>query len=193
MARLSMCLLIIFLAIVAEAAPHKPKKAKKCHDKKRYPECFKEKDRYCPAKCPRECHMDCATCTPVCSEPSTFPPFLSPPPPENENHPPPSLSPPPTTSTPPPTVSTPPSQNPPSPPDSSESAPKRVRCYNKNYATCYGQEYTCPSACPNQCEVDCTICKATVTGQVLCAKTRDSSVPMESPSTSMAKKTETFA
>ncbi|KAH8497974.1 hypothetical protein H0E87_017037 [Populus deltoides] len=170
MARLSICLLVIFLAIVAEAATQKPKKAKKCRDKKNYPVCFKTKNLYCPPQCPRDCYVDCATCTPVCSKPSKSPPFLPPPPP--------SLSPPPTTSTPPssstpppppastpplsppPATTTPPTQNPPPPPGSSESAPKRARCKNRNYATCYGQEYTCPSACPNQCEVDCTICKA---------------------------------
>ncbi|KAJ6897036.1 hypothetical protein NC651_023043 [Populus alba x Populus x berolinensis] len=203
MARLSICLLVIFLAIVAEAAPQKPKKAKKCRDKKNYPVCFKTKNLYCPPECPRDCYVDCATCTPVCSQPSKSPPpSLSPPPtrstpPPTISTPPPSLSPPPTRSTPPPTTSTPPptistpppppptsttpwspppttpssstpppattnppTQNPPPPPDSSESAPKRARCRNKNYATCYGQEYTCPSACPHQCEVDCTICKA---------------------------------
>ncbi|KAF9676242.1 hypothetical protein SADUNF_Sadunf09G0118200 [Salix dunnii] len=120
--------------------PVKPKKAKRCSDKKNYPVCYKTKDLYCPPGCPRECYVDCATCTPVCSKPSPPPPVLSPPPP--------------------PVTSTPPAQNPPPPPDSSESAPKRVKCYNKKYTTCYGQEHTCPSACPSQCEVDCTICKA---------------------------------
>ncbi|XP_011044856.1 PREDICTED: uncharacterized protein LOC105139917 [Populus euphratica] len=152
MARLSICLLVIFLAIVAEAAPQKPKKARKCRDKKNYPVCFKTKNLYCPPECPRNCYVDCATCTPVCSKPSKSPPpSLSPPP---------TTSTPPSSSTPPPATTTPPTQYPPPPPDSSESAPMRARCKNRNYATCYGQEYTCPSACPYQCEVDCTICKA---------------------------------
>ncbi|KAK9939876.1 hypothetical protein M0R45_016557 [Rubus argutus] len=35
---------------------------------------------------------------------------------------------------------------------------KRVKCKNKNYPHCYGLEVSCPSGCPEQCEVDCVTC-----------------------------------
>ncbi|XP_022952949.1 basic proline-rich protein [Cucurbita moschata] len=87
-------------------------------------------------------------------------------PPENPNPPstPPTSPNPPTPSTPstPPTHSYPPGNpNPPStpPPSSSAGAAKRVRCKNANYPQCYNMIHTCPSACPNGCQVDCVTCK----------------------------------
>ncbi|CAL5352625.1 unnamed protein product [Camellia sinensis] len=36
--------------------------------------------------------------------------------------------------------------------------PKKARCMNKAYQACYWREFTCPIACPEQCEVDCVTC-----------------------------------
>ncbi|XP_075633871.1 uncharacterized protein LOC142606395 [Castanea sativa] len=94
--------------------------------------------------------------------PSTI--YSSPPPPPSpptiHSSPPP---PPPTTiypSPPPPplTTPTPPSSHPPPPPPASSSDGKKVRCMNKNYPHCYAMEHSCPSGCPEQCEVDCVTC-----------------------------------
>ncbi|CAL8999916.1 unnamed protein product [Prunus brigantina] len=93
------------------------------------------------------------------------PPSVVPTPPPSTTTPPPPptsipSSPPPPASTPsppPPSTSTPPSSYPPPPPSSETSGEKR-KCKNKNYPHCYGLEHTCPSACPEQCEVDCVTC-----------------------------------
>ncbi|KAH8497987.1 hypothetical protein H0E87_017050 [Populus deltoides] len=204
MARLSICLLVIFLAIVAEAATQKPKKAKKCRDKKNYPVCFKTKNLYCPPQCPRDCYVDCATCTPVCSKPSKSPPFLPPPPP--------SLSPPPTTSTPPSssTPPPPPASTPPlSPPPATTTPLLKILHHHQVQVNQLQRELgartgtmplamvrSTPVLVPAPINVRLIVPFArpfaTVTGQVLCAKTRDSSVEMESPSTSMEKKDRDF-
>ncbi|PRQ33203.1 hypothetical protein RchiOBHm_Chr5g0054971 [Rosa chinensis] len=70
-------------------------------------------------------------------------------------------SPPPPTPTPSPPLpptSTPPSFYPSPPPSSEAAGEKRVKCKNKNYPHCYGLELSCPSGCPEQCEVDCVTC-----------------------------------
>ncbi|VVA34354.1 PREDICTED: late embryogenesis abundant [Prunus dulcis] len=36
--------------------------------------------------------------------------------------------------------------------------PKKVQCKNQDYPDCYCLELTCPSACPEHCEVDCVTC-----------------------------------
>ncbi|XP_030505725.2 uncharacterized protein LOC115720699 [Cannabis sativa] len=172
-------LLIISLSILlalTQAEPNKPKKPKKikCKDKW-YPDCYK-KDLYCPESCPRTCFVDCRTCQPLCTQPPPSPPpppkrkprspppppatTYSPPPPQASSWPPPPVNnnaypPPPPTQTPTPTPATP--QSPP-PPSEEAAGGKRVRCRNKNYPSCYGMEHTCPSACPDQCEVDCVTC-----------------------------------
>ncbi|XP_059310798.1 extensin-like [Lycium ferocissimum] len=69
--------------------------------------------------------------------------------------PPPPYSPPPSTPPPPP-YSPPPSTSPPSPPSTS---PKKCKCKNTKYPSCYNQEHTCPSSCPATCQVDCVSCK----------------------------------
>ncbi|XP_050281189.1 uncharacterized protein LOC126722075 [Quercus robur] len=184
---LTVCLLLLFTVMVAEAGPPKQKKVK-CKDKK-YPTCY-HVDKYCPTTCPRTCVVDCVSCQPVCtSSPSPPPPpppkprkqsppppprtypSPSPPPPtptiySSPPPPPPSTihsSPPPTTiypSPPPPplTTPTPPSSHPPPPPPALSSDGKKVRCMNKNYPQCYAMEHSCPSGCPEQCEVDCVTC-----------------------------------
>ncbi|CAA2971674.1 Hypothetical predicted protein [Olea europaea subsp. europaea] len=136
-------ILLLTVALVAEAATRKPKKVK-CKDKKFY-ECFKKKDLYCPETCPRSCDIDCESCQPFC-----VPPPSKPPPPTPN----PTLTPPISPQPPMPPVS-------PSPPpsDGSEAAGgKRVRCKNKAYGTCYNMEHRCPAACPDYCEVDCVTC-----------------------------------
>ncbi|XP_075633870.1 uncharacterized protein LOC142606394 [Castanea sativa] len=199
-ASMTVCLLLLFTVMVAEAGPPKPKKVK-CKDKK-YPTCY-HVDKYCPTTCPHTCVVDCVSCQPVCTAspsppppppkprkqsppplprtyPSPSPPpptptiYSSPPPPPSTIYsspppPPPSTihssppPPPPTTiypSPPPPplTTPTPPSSHPPPPPPASSSDGKKVRCMNKNYPHCYAMEHSCPSGCPEQCEVDCVTC-----------------------------------
>ncbi|GLT63852.1 hypothetical protein SLA2020_363840 [Shorea laevis] len=124
---------------------HKPMKVE-CKDKK-YPSCY-HKNLFCPASCPRTCVVDCAKCQPVC--PATPPPVPSIPPPALSPPPPPALSPPP----PPPALPLPPP-----PPSGSDSPPKTAKCKNRNFPLCYGMELTCPSGCPDHCEVDCVTCK----------------------------------
>ncbi|KAK1559707.1 hypothetical protein Q3G72_017449 [Acer saccharum] len=168
-------LMVIVLLAVAEGAPKKPKKAK-CKDKKKYPSCFHRQDLYCPDACPRTCLVDCATCTPVCTPPPPPPPSPPPPPPRVRRRSPPPPPPPtppttttpppplsPTTNTPPPTTFPPPPPSspttfPPPPPASESAGGTRVRCKNKNYRHCYGMELSCPSGCPDHCEVDCVTC-----------------------------------
>lgn len=92
------------------------------------------------------------------SPPPTLTPTPSPPLPPTPT---PSPSPPatPTPSPPLPPTFIPSSSYPPPPPPSSEaSGEKRVKCKNKNYPHCYGLELSCPSGCPEQCEVDCVTC-----------------------------------
>ncbi|XP_062086577.1 uncharacterized protein LOC133792688 [Humulus lupulus] len=164
----TLLLLLISLSIlvaITEAAP-KPKKPKKvkCKDKW-YPDCF-NKHLYCPEACPTTCFVDCRTCQPLCTQPPPSPPPRSLPPPATTTYPPPPPPQPslPLPSPPPPPIPTPQSPLPPAPllpppPPSSEAAGgKRVRCRNRNYPSCYGLEHTCPSACPDQCEVDCVTC-----------------------------------
>lgn len=88
------------------------------------------------------------TPTPTPSPPLPSTPTPSPPPPVT-----------PTPSPPLPPTFIPSSSYPPPPPPSSEaSGEKRVKCKNKNYTHCYGLELSCPSGCPEQCEVDCVTC-----------------------------------
>ncbi|GAB4859751.1 hypothetical protein Ancab_011229 [Ancistrocladus abbreviatus] len=133
--------LLVLVAVIAEAAPadkskvvkHKPKKVK-CHDKK-YPLCY-HKDLYCPDSCARTCVVDCSSCQPVCTAPPPPPPS----PPKGKHHPP------------------PPPKGKHSPPPSPPSGPKKVRCMNKKYSSCYFRQFTCPVACSGSCEVDCVTC-----------------------------------
>lgn len=154
---------------LAEREAKKPKKVK-CKDKW-YPNCY-HKPLFCPAACPRKCFVDCASCQPVCSMPSPSPPpppkryRRSPPPPRNTYSPPPAPPTPQLPSTPPSSPSPPASNGggstpylSPPPPSSEASGAKRVRCRNRNSTHCYGMELTCPSACPQQCEVDCVPCR----------------------------------
>lgn len=144
MVRSSLILFLILSITVSltEGAPKKPKKVK-CKDKW-YPNCYK-KELYCPDACLRTCSVDCRTCQPVCSQP---PP--SPPPPRPTAYPPPR--------SPPPSTPTTPTPVPPPPPSSEAAGGRRVRCRNRDYPNCYGMEHTCPSGCPDQCEVDCVTC-----------------------------------
>ncbi|KAL2544920.1 late embryogenesis abundant protein-related/LEA protein-related [Forsythia ovata] len=149
-------ILLLAVALTAEGAPRKPKKVK-CKDKKFY-DCFKKKDLFCPETCPRSCEVNCASCQPVCS----VPPLPTPPspPPITYPAPTPPTNPNPTPSYTPPQPPTPPVATPsPPPPDGSDAAGgKRVRCKNKAYRTCYAMEHRCPAACPDYCEVDCVTC-----------------------------------
>uniref|UniRef100_A0A7N0U7G1 Root cap n=1 Tax=Kalanchoe fedtschenkoi TaxID=63787 RepID=A0A7N0U7G1_KALFE len=163
--------LILCMAAAIEAAP-KAKKVK-CQDKK-YPDCYHVK-LLCPDECLRTCVVDCVSCQPVCKAPPPPPPSPPPPPPKakkKKSPPPPpytpSSPPPPPAATDPQLSSPPPPSNTPSPtppvttpppPFSEAAAGTRVKCKNKNYPTCYGQELTCPTSCPGQCEVDCVTCK----------------------------------
>ncbi|CAN7112055.1 unnamed protein product [Brassica rapa subsp. narinosa] len=54
----------------------------------------------------------------------------------------------------------PPSSPTPTPPSDGEAGAgvRRARCKKKG-SPCYGVEYSCPSACPRSCEVDCVTCK----------------------------------
>ena len=178
-ARLTVCLLLLFTVIVAEGGTPKQKKVK-CKDKK-YTTCY-HVDKYCPTSCPRTCVVDCGSCQAVCTPPPPPPPASPPPPPKyrklspppppkvypSPSPPPPKVypspSPPPPTpiySSPPPpplTTPTPPPRFSPPPPPASSSDGEKVKCKNKNYPHCYGMEHSCPSACPDQCEVDCVTC-----------------------------------
>ncbi|KAL7202209.1 hypothetical protein ACSBR1_033809 [Camellia fascicularis] len=91
-------------------------------------------------------------------------PISTPPPPPTEV---PTLPPPPSvpTSPPPPPSNVPippptPISTPPLPPSTPlpSTNPKKARCMNDTYETCYRREFTCPIACPEQCEVDCVTC-----------------------------------
>ncbi|CAK9153822.1 unnamed protein product [Ilex paraguariensis] len=174
--------ILLLMVAMAEGAP----KAKlvKCKDKK-FSDCYQQ-PLFCPADCLRTCVVDCVSCQPVCIAPPPPPPSPPPPPPKQKKRsppPPPRSSPPPSpppptivaTPPPPPTIfaspppptpvanSTPPLP-PPSPPLSppptspSSTSPKKVYCSNKAYSDCYRMEHYCPSACPEQCEVDCVTC-----------------------------------
>ncbi|XP_038894866.1 uncharacterized protein LOC120083266 [Benincasa hispida] len=179
MARIAIFLFLfsLFFSAVVEGAPNAKKV--KCNDDN-YPQCYKS-DHYCPADCPQTCVVDCSSCQPVCTPPppppsrklkSPPPPYIysspPPPPPYIYSSPPPpppyiySSPPPPppksyASSPPPPPATTP--TPPTSPPPSSEtSGQKKARCKNRGYPHCYGMELSCPSACPDQCEVDCVTC-----------------------------------
>ncbi|KAL1825646.1 hypothetical protein ACET3Z_012424 [Daucus carota] len=110
--------------------PPKPQKAMKvrCKDKAYRPGCYNQQF-YCPSSCPRSCEVDCGSCQPVCK---IAPPVATPPPP--------------------PAAVTPP------PPPETETSPAKAYCKNKHYPQCYRQEQNCPSACPDQCEIDCVTC-----------------------------------
>uniref|UniRef100_A0A7N2MP19 Late embryogenesis abundant protein n=1 Tax=Quercus lobata TaxID=97700 RepID=A0A7N2MP19_QUELO len=174
--------------MVAEAGPPKQKKVKckdkkypTCYHVDKY--C----PTTCPRTCVVDCVSCQPVCTSSPSPPPPPPPpkprkqsppppprtypSPSPPPPtptiySSPPPPPPSTihsSPPPTTiypspSPPPLTTPTPPSSHPPPPPPASSSDGKKVRCMNKNYPQCYAMEHSCPSGCPEQCEVDCVTC-----------------------------------
>ncbi|CAK9153821.1 unnamed protein product [Ilex paraguariensis] len=124
---------------------------------------------------PKPKEVDCVSCQPVCIAPPPPPKQKKrspPPPPTNVATPPPPIvvNPPhPTSSPPPPTsVDSPPTSTPPLPPQSPplsppptsppSTSPKKVYCKNKAYSSCYRLEHYCPSACPDQCEVDCVTC-----------------------------------
>ncbi|XP_065617664.1 leucine-rich repeat extensin-like protein 3 [Quercus suber] len=116
------------------------------------------------------------TSTPPSSHPPPPPPSPPLPSPKPKKHSPPppytiysSPPPPPSTtiySSPPPpplTTPTPPSALSPPPPPASGSDGKKVKCINKNYPHCYAMEHSCPSGCPEQCEVDCVTCSPVCT------------------------------
>ncbi|KAG2670803.1 hypothetical protein I3760_14G104300 [Carya illinoinensis] len=173
-ARLSVCFLLLFTAMVAEAGPHKQKKVR-CKDKINYPVCYKVQ-KLCPTTCPRTCVMNCQTCEPVCKHPPPPPPSPPPPPPKKRSPPPPPKKhspPPPKKHSPPPpppkaspspppspasSTSPPPPLSVPPPPPASSSAPKTVKCTNKDFPRCYGMQLTCPSGCPDNCGVNCATC-----------------------------------
>ncbi|KAJ6983984.1 LOW QUALITY PROTEIN: hypothetical protein NC653_022257 [Populus alba x Populus x berolinensis] len=204
LARLSICLLVIFLAIVAEAAPQKPKEGKKVPlDKKQTtPVCFKTKKPLLPPECPRDVMLDCATCTPVCSQPSNISkPSLSPPP-TTSTHPPPFPTPPhppptstttleptpntPSSSTPPPATTYPPySKSFHHHPDSNSKGEQGAETGTD--ATCYGQEVHLSKCCPHHV--------TTVTGQraVLSKTAIHQAVEMDITFYFHGKKTKTFA
>ncbi|KAF8081215.1 hypothetical protein N665_0899s0004 [Sinapis alba] len=110
--------------------------------------------------------------TPTPAVPTPTPPTPSvPSPPGTPTAPVPPYSPPatPTPSIPSPTPTTPsvptppyvpPSSPTPTPPSDGEAGAgvRRARCKKKG-SPCYGVEYSCPSACPRSCEVDCVTCK----------------------------------
>nr|POE71203.1 hypothetical protein CFP56_29035 [Quercus suber] len=122
---LTVCFLLLFTVMVAEAGPPKQKKVK-CKDKK-YPTCY-HVDKYCPTTCPRTCVVDCVSCQPVCTaSPSPPPP---PPKPKKQSPPPPprtypSPSPPPPT----PTIYSSPPPPPPPPPSTIHSSPPPTTIY----------------------------------------------------------------
>ncbi|CAN0846346.1 Microtubule-actin cross-linking factor 1, isoforms 6/7, partial [Linum grandiflorum] len=98
-------------------------------------------------------------------------PIVPPPTPPTPTTPsPPTETPPsPVPSTPSPPIVKPPTPSPPSPPMSPPSTPtspspkgngpKKSRCMNKNYGSCYYREFVCPSNCPYDCMVDCVTCR----------------------------------
>ncbi|KAA0038827.1 hypothetical protein IC582_028563 [Cucumis melo] len=174
MARIAILFLFLFFSAAVEGLPNTKKV--KCHDDN-YPQCYKS-DLYCPADCPETCVVDCSSCQAVCNPPppprrlkSPPPPYIysSPPPPpyiySSPPPPPPYIyasppPPPPATLPPSPPTPTPSTPTPPtSPPPSSEaSGQKKARCKNRSYPHCYGMELSCPSSCPDHCEVDCVTC-----------------------------------
>ncbi|CAN1134436.1 Microtubule-actin cross-linking factor 1, isoforms 6/7 [Linum perenne] len=94
--------------------------------------------------------------SPIPSTPS--PPIVTPPTPSTPSTPsPPTQTPPsPTPSTPYPPMSPPMTPPPPSP---KGNGPKKSRCMNKKYGSCYYREFVCPSNCPYDCMVDCVTCR----------------------------------
>ncbi|PON60492.1 Root cap [Parasponia andersonii] len=170
---------------VPEKVKCKEEKYKYCYDKEH--SCPESCPGRCSVDC-ASCRPVCSDPPhPSLPPPRTYrPPHpLSPPPPTPQSPPPPTLSPPPPSpppptpsppppspppDSPPPTLSPPlpsspprsppPTYTPPPPPSPSSEASgeRRVRCRNKNYRNCYGIKHTCPSACPDQCEVDCVTC-----------------------------------
>ncbi|XP_004309577.1 PREDICTED: uncharacterized protein LOC101292177 [Fragaria vesca subsp. vesca] len=188
MVRLGAILLILLLAVLLAEGASQPKAKKvKCKDKK-FSKCYhkdlycpKSCLRTCFVNC-KKCKAVCKAPPPPPPPPPSPPPRhkrrYPPPPPKTYPSPPPAPSvvppPPPSTTTsplsppistplspplPPPTIPSPPSLYPPPPLPSSEAAGgNRVKCKNKNYPHCYGLEQSCPSACPEQCEVDCVTC-----------------------------------
>ncbi|XP_059315200.1 extensin-2-like [Lycium ferocissimum] len=98
--------------------------------------------------------------TPPPSPPKEYTPPPSPP---KEETPPPSSppsSPPPSTpySPPPPSSGSPPPPYYPSPAPKPPT-PKKVKCKNKYYPSCYAVQHVCPTSCPDSCQVDCVSCK----------------------------------
>ncbi|XP_010487887.1 PREDICTED: uncharacterized protein LOC104765810 [Camelina sativa] len=100
------------------------------------------------------------TPTPSVPSPTPTPPSVPTPPGSTPATPTPSVPTPPG-STPTPSVPTPPGSPPYVPPPSDDQAGagvRRARC-RKQGSPCYGVEYTCPTACPRSCQVDCVTCK----------------------------------
>lgn len=169
-----MCALLFLSVVVADKTP-KAKKVR-CKDKN-FPDCYKTQ-LLCPDSCLRTCELDCASCQPVCNASLLSPPL----PPKhlkamkvrckdkkyrpgcyNKQFLCPSSCPrscevdcgscQPVCQLAPP-VATPP----PPPPPQKSTYPAKAYCKNKHYPRCYRQEQNCPSACPDQCEIDCVTC-----------------------------------